>query len=279
MKKRPLVSVILTTKNEQEVIARFISSIQNQTHRAIELIVVDNNSVDGTLAISKKMGAKVLSFGPERSAQRNFGVKNSKGKYLLIADADMELTPNVISDCVQLTESDEEIGEIVIPEKSLASNFWGKVKAFERSFYNEQGDVLTDAARFFRRKVFIKAGGYDEAITGPEDWDLPETIREMGYKVGRIKSILYHYERINSPFALAYKKFYYAKLAHRYIKKHKISLVSAKTIYFLRPIFYRKWKKLIKHPLLTLGLIIMLSLEQLGGMLGFLYGKIKINDA
>lgn len=275
MKKRPLVSVILTTKNEQEVIARFISSIQNQTYGAIELIVVDNNSVDGTLAISKKMGAKVLSFGPERSAQRNFGVRNSKGKYLLIVDADMELTPNVISECVELAQSDKRIGEIVIPEQSLASNFWGRVKAFERSFYNEKGDELTDASRFFRKDVFFKAGGYDETITGPEDWDLPETIKELGYKAGRIKSMIYHYERINSLFAVASKKFYYAKLAHRYLKKHNIPVISAKTIYFLRPVFYKNWKKILLHPMLSLAMFLMLFLELIGGGLGYIAGKIK----
>jgi|SRR3989338_9452373 len=271
MDNDPFVSVIITTKNEGDVIRRLILSIQNQTFKNKEVILVDNNSTDATLDISKKMNIKTYTVGPERSSQRNFGAKVAKGKYLLILDADMELTPNVISECVQLAESDKKVGEIVIPEKSLASNFWGKVKAFERSFYNEKGDELTDASRFFRKDVFFKAGGYDETITGPEDWDLPETIREMGYKIGRVKAEIYHYERINSPFSVASKKFYYAKLAHRYLKKHKISIISTKTIYFLRPVFYRNWKKIVQHPFLTLGLIIMLTLEQLGGMLGFLF--------
>ena len=275
MDSGPIVSVIITTKNEGAVIGRLILSIKNQTFKNKEIILVDNNSTDNTLDIAKGMNVKTYTIGPERSIQRNFGAKISKGKYLFILDADMELTPEVISECVELMSSDKAIGEIVIPEESLASNYWGKVKAFERSFYNEKGDELTDAARFFKKEVFFKAGSYDETITGPEDWDLPETIKELGYKVGRIKSRIYHYERIDSPFSVAYKKFYYAKLAHRYLKKHKISIISTKTIYFLRPVFYRNWKKLIKHPLLTLGLIIMLTLEQLGGMFGFLYGKMK----
>lgn len=278
MDKGLLVSVIITTKNEEDVVRRLIHSIKTQTFKNKEIILIDNNSTDKTLDIARKMNVKVYSVGPERSTQRNFGAKMAKGKYLLILDADMELTSKVISECVQLAESDKKIGEIVIPEESLASNYWGKVKVFERSFYNEKGDELTDAARFFRREVFFKAGSYDETITGPEDWDLPETIKELGYKVGRIRSRIYHYERIDSPFAIAYKKFYYAKLAHRYLKKHKISIISTKTIYFLRPVFYRNWKKLIQHPILTTGLIVMLTLEQIGGALGFLYGKIKLNE-
>lgn len=278
MKRNQLVSIVITTKNEDEVIGRLILSIRNQIYPNKEIIVVDNESSDQTAKIAKQMGTKVYNFGPERSSQRNFGAKVARGKYLLVLDADMELTRNVVSECVELMENERKIGEIVIPEESLSSNFWGKVKAFERSFYNEKGDELTDAARFFRKDVFFKAGGYDETITGPEDWDLPETIKEMGYKVGRIKSKIYHYERINSPFEVAYKKFYYAKLAPRYLKKHHISIFSPKTIYFLRPIFYKKWKKLIQHPILTIGLILMLTLEQIAGALGFLYGKIRLNE-
>ncbi len=275
MDKGPLVSVVITTKNEEGVIGRLIQSIKTQTFKNREIILVDNNSTDKTLDIARKMNVKTYAIGPERSTQRNFGAKVAKGKYLLILDADMELTPNVISECVQLVESDKKVGEIVIPEESLAANFWGKVKAFERSFYNEKGDELTDAARFFKKDVFFKAGGYDETITGPEDWDLPETIKELGIRVGRIKSKIYHYERINSLFSLAFKKFYYAKLAHRYLKKHNIPVISAKTIYFLRPVFYKNWKKILLHPVLSLAMFLMLFLELIGGGLGYVAGRIK----
>ncbi len=275
MDKGPLVSVVVTTKNEDDVIGRLIQSIKTQTFKNREIILVDNNSTDKTLDIARKMNVKVYTVGPERSTQRNFGAKVAKGKYLLILDADMELTPKVISECVHLAESDKKIGEIVIPEQSLASNYWEKVKAFERSFYNEKGDELTDAARFFRRDVFFKAGGYDETITGPEDWDLPEIIRELGYKVGRIKSRVYHYERIDSPFSVACKKFYYALRAYKYLGKHNIPMFGPKTVYFLRPVFYKNPKKIIMHPILSIGMFIMLSAQLLGGGLGYFIGRIR----
>src|SRR3989338_2025653 len=275
MNKGVLVSVIITTKNEADVIERLITSIKSQSYKNREIILVDNNSTDKTQDIARKMYVKIYTVGPERSTQRNFGAKLAKGKYILILDADMELTPKVILECVQLAESDNKIGEIVIPEHSLSSTFWGKVKAFERSFYNERGDELTDAARFFKKEVFFNAGGYDETITGPEDWDLPETIKKMGYKVGRIKSEIYHYERINSPLDLARKKFYYALRAHRYLSKQNISVISPKTIYFLRPVFYKNFDKILAHPILAMGMCIMLTIELLGGGLGYLIGRIK----
>lgn len=271
-----LVSVIITTKNEEAVIKRLLSSLRRQSYKNIEILLIDNNSSDATKAIAKRFTNKIYNFGPERSAQRNYGAKISKGKYIIFLDADMELSPNILKECVEVCEKDLKIGGVVIPEQSKGTTFWEKVKGFERSFYNREGDEAIDAARFFTRQAFNKVNGYDETITGPEDWDLPETIRKSGYKIaGRINSKIYHYEEIDSLFDLARKKFYYALSSHRYLSKHHISTFSPKTIYFLRPVFYRHFGKILAHPILSLGMILMLSLELVGGGLGYTIGRIK----
>lgn len=275
MNRGRIVSVIITTKNEEDVIGRLVESVRKQTYRQAEIIIVDNYSIDKTIAIAKKMGARIYILGPERSAQRNFGARNAKGEYFLFLDADMELTPNVLKDCVEIRSKDKKIGAVVIPEESKAHTFWEKVKAFERSFYNESGDEATDAARFFTKEAFLKAGGYDETITGPEDWDLPENVRKLGFKTGRINAVIYHYEKIASLFELVRKKFYYALRSHRYLSKQKISVISPKTIYFLRPVFYRHFDKILTHPVLSLGMMIMFTFELIGGGLGYLKGRLR----
>ncbi len=275
MNKVRLASVIITTKNEEEVIEKLINSIKHQTFKKVEVILVDNNSEDKTVEIAENLGVKIYNWGPERSAQRNLGARKSKGGYLLFIDADMELSQNVIKECFALCESDKKIGGVVVPEESRANTFWEKVKAFERSFYNDNGDEITDAARFFKKAAFDKVGGYDEEITGPEDWDLPETIKKAGYKIGRIKSKIYHYERIKSLFEVACKKYYYALRAHKYLSKQNISVFSPKTVYFLRPVFYKNFDKIISHPILSAGMFIMLTVELFGGGIGYLTGRLK----
>lgn len=274
---KDLVSIIITTKNEQNVLERLLNSVKKQTYAKLEIIVVDNNSVDKTKEIARVFTDQVFNFGPERSAQRNFGVKKAKGAYLLFLDADMELSQDVLKECVGVCSKNPELGGVAVPEESKAVSFWERVKAYERSFYNEKGDPVTDAARFFKRQVFQQAGGYDETITGPEDWDLPETIIGRGFKIGRVRAHIYHHEKVPSPFVLAKKKFYYALSAHRYLKKHDIHMVGPKTIYFLRPVFYRNWKRLLRHPLLTFYMGIMLSAELLGGGLGYILGRLRKN--
>lgn len=272
----PLVSVIIPAFNEEKVIGRLLNSIKKQSYKNIEIIVVDDASTDKTPLIAKRFTSKVfMQAHKERSVQRNFGAAKAQGEYFLFLDADMELQKNVIDECVIEIRSRLKTGAVTIPEVPVSYNFWGRVKAFERSFYNEEGDTNTDASRFFSKRAFIKAGGYDETITGPEDWDLPETIKKLGFRESRIRSKLYHYERVPNPIKLAQKKFYYGLTSYRYFEKHNIPAVGAKTIYFLRPVFYKNWRKLLIHPILTLALFVMLGCEQIGGGLGYLIGKIR----
>lgn len=272
---KPVVSVIIPTYNESHIINRLLKSIKIQTYKNVEIIVVDDDSTDGTASIARKLSNKVYKRDKaERSVQRNYGASKSKGKYLLFLDADMELSPNVIKECVESCRN-KKVGAIGIPEKSVATLFWEKVKAYERSFYNEAGDTTTDAERFFTREAFNSVGGYDETITGPEDWDLPERIKAKGYLSARIESHILHYEKVDSLISLSKKKFYYALTSHRYLKKHNIGTFSPKTIYFLRPVFYRNWRKLISHPILAISMFTMFTFELLGGAIGFLIGKIR----
>ena len=148
MNSDQLVSIIITTRNEEKLLERLIRSIKKQSYKNKEIIIVDNNSSDSTIEVIKRLKVAAYNFGPERSAQRNFGAGVSKGKHLLFLDADMELTKNVIKECVEVVKRNKVIGGVIIPEKSIAFKFWEKIKAFERSFYNLEGDNETDAARF-----------------------------------------------------------------------------------------------------------------------------------
>src|SRR3989338_2417124 len=101
MKKQPLVSVIVPTKNSEKFLEKCLTSIKNQTYKKIELIVVDNNSTDKTKKIAEKFTNKTFIHGPERSSQRNYGAKKSSGKYLYFVDSDFLLDENVISQCLK----------------------------------------------------------------------------------------------------------------------------------------------------------------------------------
>jgi glycosyltransferase involved in cell wall biosynthesis len=270
--KNPLVSIIITTKNSAATLKDLLKSIKNQSYKNIEIILVDNNSSDKTLEITKKFTNKIWNLGPERSAQRNFGVKKSKGKFVMILDSDMVLNKKIVEECVDKILSNPEYKALVIPEESFGKGVWSKAKAFERSFY--LGDKDIEAARFFDKRVFNEFEGYDLGITGPEDWDLPKRIAKK-YQVGRISSFILHNEGQQTLFGLMKKKFYYAKKASIYLKKHHKNTISPTTVYFLRPAFYKNWKKIVLHPIISIVMVTMLIAELFWGGVGFLVGKIS----
>lgn len=94
----PFVSVIITTKNEERNIGNCLESIRHQIYPKdrLEIMVIDNNSSDKTKEIAYRYTDRIYDFGPERSAQRNFGVKQANGKYIMYLDADMILSEVVL---------------------------------------------------------------------------------------------------------------------------------------------------------------------------------------
>ena len=175
-KNVPLVSVVVTTKNEEKNIESCLQSVRSQTFKNIELIVVDNFSEDKTAELAKKYTAEVYFKGNERSEQRNYGVQVAHGKYVLYLDADMILSANLIAECVDACERNSA-DALYVPERIVGKGFWIKVRDFERSFYT--GTVI-DAVRFIRRDLFLQVEGFDETLIGPEDWDFDRKIRKLG---------------------------------------------------------------------------------------------------
>lgn len=176
----PLVSLVITTRNEENNIRNCLKSIKAQSWPNIETIVVDNNSSDRTREIAAEYTLKVYTKGPERSAQRNYGmIDQAKGEYVIYVDADMIITPNLVKACVLHIRKMNAIA-LHIPEIVLGKNYFSRVRRFERSFYN---GTPVDGARFFHRQTFVKVGGFDESLFvkgSGEDWDIDKVVRKFG---------------------------------------------------------------------------------------------------
>ena len=154
------VSIIITTQNEEKNLEPCLLSIQNQffSKEILEIIVIDNNSCDKTRDIAQNYTDKVFIKGPERSAQRNYGMKEvATGKYVMYIDADMILSPSLIRTCVETINTKNYLA-LHIPEVVLGEKFFSRVRRFERCFYD--GTVI-DGARFFLKDAFIRVGGFN----------------------------------------------------------------------------------------------------------------------
>lgn len=271
--KSPLVSIIVPTKNSEATLQDCLSSIDKQSYAEIELIVVDNFSDDSTPDIAKRHTKHFFSKGPERSAQRNFGVSKAKGEFVVIIDSDMNLSENVISECVQLLNADDQAVGVVIPEESFGDGFWAQCKKLERSFY--LGVPYIEAARFFRKNIYESVGGYDADMTSGEDWDLSQRIEQHG-ELARCESFIYHNEGRISLWKTISKKYYYARLFSAYQKKGTSPKIAKQTSVIGRyMLFFSKPRKLFANPVLGIGMLFMKTCEFAFGGFGLLVSKLK----
>lgn len=272
--KQPLVSVIVTTFNNHATLDACLSSISAQDYPNTELIVVDNSSTDDTKEIAGRYTPQVYDKGPERSAQRNYAVSLAKGEYVVIVDSDMELSPHVIAACVDEVNESPHLGGLTIPEESFGCGFWAQCKRLERSFY--VGVDWIEAARFFRKELYERAGGYDGDLVSGEDWDLSQRVAALS-PLGRIDEFIYHNEGHLNLVKTLRKKYYYAGLAGAYLHKQQVKSKLTDQVGPLQryKLFFSRPGQLFRNPAIGMGMLFMKTCEFGFGGLGYLMAKRK----
>jgi arabinofuranan 3-O-arabinosyltransferase len=217
----PDIGVVVPTRNSERTLQACLQSLRDQTLRPT-IVVVDNHSSDSTAAIAQELADVFVVAGPERSAQRNRGAE-VLGDVAVVGfvDSDMVLQPTVVQEVIAAIG--QGAGSVIVPERTVGNGFWVEVRAFERSFYD--GSDAIEAARFFTWDVFKRTGGFDEQLTGPEDWDLSEAARALA-PVARTMAFIEHDEGTISYLGACRKKAYYAEGVRRYVAKRGWAAVS-----------------------------------------------------
>jgi hypothetical protein len=180
----------------------------------------------------------------------------------------MTLAPTVVGQCLDAVLTSAAPG-VVIPERTTGKGFLVRCREHERSCYI--GDDAVEAARFFPRESFTRSGGFDEDLTGPEDWDLTMRIA-AGSRLPRIASYIAHDEgQLRLANVLARKRYYAASFTH-YWRKHGRAAISQTNIVF-RPAFFRNWRRFVRHPILSVGVLSLKCLEATAAVWGLLESR------
>ena len=233
-KSNTLVSVIIPTFNSGKTLERCLKSIRNQKYKKIEVIIVDARSEDETRKIAEQLADKTFLLAQERSYARNFGAKQAEGRFLLFVDSDMELTPNVIAECVTLCTR-KKADAVIIPEETFGDGFLVECRKLEKmmrlkEFYGE-------APRFFKKEVFQSVGGYDNNLITGEDFELTHRVYKAGFLIERCNAIIKHHEENLSLKHLIKKVYYYGKKLPAYIRKEpSLAFKTSSPIHFFKHI-------------------------------------------
>lgn len=269
------LSAVITTRNEEDNIANCIRAF-DAVRDAVEIIVVDNASTDGTQRLARELGAQVYEKGPERSAQRNFGWRHAAADWIVVLDADMILPQDLVDEILERvsgpSRQPDDPRAFWIPEVRTGTGLRTKARNFERSFYD---GTAIDALRLFHRSVLEATGGYDEnLIAGPEDWELDIRVLATGARCEVLKHHLVHNEKKLSFRRMLEKKAYYSKSMAAYRAKwpnHPALKKQFGLAYRFFGVFVErgKWRKLVRHPLLAF----VMYLERLSVGLTYLLNR------
>ncbi len=209
----PSVAVVVPTKNSGRTLAACLRSVVDQTAPASEIVVVDNGSEDDTVAIARASGARIAVAGPERSAQRNHGWRHTSADAVFFVDSDMVLEPTVLAEARSILGRDDAVGALVVPERAFGTGFLSRCRALEKEMY--LANPAVEAARIFRRDALTAVGGYDEALTACEDWDLADRVTAAGWGTARTSAQVWHDEgRVRLRACFAKKRYYGAWYRH-----------------------------------------------------------------
>lgn len=201
---QPLVSVVIPCFNYGRFVEEAIASVQRQTFRNLEIIVVEGGSTDAeTRAIVRRLErarlprTRILYRDQPCLVgdNRNFGIAAARGKYVCCLDADDILDPRYLETAVFLAEFGP----------------YDFVSASTRSFGDENclwllteprwPDILKEnqvsTIAFFRREIWEMLGGYRDWGKGeqylPEDWDFWIRCVASGFRGAAIRLPMMHY--------------------------------------------------------------------------------------
>lgn len=252
----PLVSVVVPTRDAARTVARCLASLRAQTWPALELLVVDNWSQDGTWEVAGRLADVAVRAGPERSAQRNLGARRARGEWVLWVDADMVLPPDAVERSLAAARA-AEAGAVFLPEASTGDGFWARCRALERRCYT--GEPRIEAPRLVRADILAAVGGFDPANTGTEDAALRNRLVAGGVKLAWADTVVEHDEGRLRLGAAVRKRFFYGHSLPAYHRAHP-GAVAAQARGILAA-YWRHRRLLAADPAHAAGLVVLRACE------------------
>ncbi|MBI5356109.1 glycosyltransferase [Candidatus Collierbacteria bacterium] len=259
------ISVLITTRNRAEILKRCLKSLERQSTRPNEVIVVDNDSSDNTKTVinsfrslrirylfEKKIG---IAFG------RNRGLAEAKGNILAFIDDDCIASRNWIKEIEKSFKKNVDIVGIVGRSKNMftqnpyacAEQCWFLYWYLKHISISNKEEILNDGElinfkNMALRKSFIRQTRFNTKLTTGKFSEEDTEIRKRLFKKLRLKEkityqpkvIVYHKNR-SSFLQLLLRRFYKGVALAELCQKKKIITVNC----FKRQYLFLKWMKSI----------------------------------
>ena len=203
IKNPPLVSVIMPVYNRVNIVKNAIDSVLNQSYSNIELIIVDDGSVDGTLDVLKGIKDEKITLikneeNQGQSKSRNNAIKVIRGEYVAYLDSDNDWDKYYVSAMMGAFSKLKDADAIYSGQKIFKENNQSSVRfaSFNKSLLRNKNYI--DLNSFIHSsKVFNKINHFDKDLNRCEDWDLIERI-STNFKIYSVPILLSNYYEDNA---------------------------------------------------------------------------------
>ncbi|MEG4406421.1 glycosyltransferase [Microcoleus sp. MON2_D5] len=201
--KFPKVSIAIPVYNREKYLGIAVRSVLDQTFTDLELIIVDDGSTDGSLAIAEQFAleddrVRVLSNPINKGAAHALkkGFDAARGEYIGQVDSDDILEARAIELTAAVLDDDKDCGLVYTNYLDIDEN-GRKMRPGKRCVipYSKDRlliDFMTFHFRLIRQLIYLKAGGFNTEFNNIEDYELCLRLSEVT-NIKKIDNYLYQY--------------------------------------------------------------------------------------
>lgn len=214
VENRPLVSVIIPVHNTEKTLARMLTCVREQTWQHLEIIVIDDGSTDGTLALARETAeqdARITVLAQENlgvSSARNAGLNLCRGTFIYFADGDDTLPPDALERLVLRALRDgagmviggytEYIGSAARARNRANREDTVSIADYLALLCPDANDLFYGVLwnKLFRRDLTERGKvRFPEALTWGEDFSFVMTYLQQVKQVSFLRESVYGYHR------------------------------------------------------------------------------------
>jgi glycosyltransferase involved in cell wall biosynthesis len=192
-----LISIILSTHNQEKFIAECMNSILHQTYQDFELLVLIDGCTDDTLDIVLNYYYNKIKFYTlddiGLSACRMYGAEKARGEYILFIDGDDKIEPTFLEKTKNLLDQNREIGFIYTDTQHFdgANSYWEQP---EYNFFELLFSNYICSCSLIRKDMLFRCGGFDlNNFNYYEDYQFWIRMGQKGFYGKHLPERLFYY--------------------------------------------------------------------------------------
>ena len=197
--RSPLVSVVIPAFNSEQFLSAALESVFVQDYRPMDVIVVDDGSVDrtGEIARSYSQVRYFLQANQGHAAAKNAGIAAARGEFIAFLDADDLWLPNKLSMQIGYLLQHPQVGYVIARMHVIVETGAEWPAHLNREHYLQDPVCYLPSALLMRKNIIHKVGLFDLRYRYSDDGDWFLRANDVGVPMAVIPQVLVQ-KRIHS---------------------------------------------------------------------------------